>query len=174
MRLSRVLLVSLALGLAPLPLVLGCDGATTTVDVRYSTPEHTIATLFGAYGVEDLTQDEVRERMAGNGRFELRDRDTYLSCFSDLHTPTDEGLAGFVFGGLAAGKDDLRTTIAGETATISPRPGFEVVMHREDDGRWLISLDESVPAEVRTRLGMVAADFEHRQRRGQSTGTTVQ
>lgn len=152
----------------------GCEGATTTVDVRYSTPEHTIATLFTAYGVEDLTQDEVRQRMASNSRFELRDRDTYLSCFSDVATATDEGLAGFVFGGLAAGKDDLRTTIAGDRATVSPRPGFDVVMHREDDGRWLISLSESVPDEVRVRLGAVAADFEHRQRRGQSTGSAMQ
>jgi hypothetical protein len=173
MRPLRVVSIVLALSLAPLSLV-ACDGATTEVDVRYSTPEHTISTLFSAYGVEDLSQEEVRSRMAGNGRFELRDRDTYLSCFGDLRTPTDEGLAGFVFGGLAAGKDDLRTTITNDRATVSPRPGFDVVMHREEDGRWLISLDESVPAEVRTRLGMVAADFDQRQRRGQSTGAVVQ
>jgi len=174
MRALRVVSVVLALAFAPLSLLAGCEGATTEVDVRYSTPEHTTETLFSAYGVEDLSQDEVRARMASNSRFELRDRQTYLSCFGDLHTATDEGLAGFVFGGLAAGKDDLRTTITGDRATISPRPGFDVVMNREEDGRWLISLDESVPAEVRTRLGMVAADFDQRQRRGQSTGSVVQ
>jgi hypothetical protein len=167
-----------ALRLASLALVLGfalgCEGATTTVDVRYSTPEHTITTLFTSYGLEELSQDEVRQRMASNGRFELRDRDTYLSCFADLETPTDEGLAGFVLGALAAGKDELRTSIANDRAIVSPRPGFDVVLHREDDGRWLISLRESVPDEVRTRLGMVAADYEHRQRRGRSTGTVVQ
>jgi hypothetical protein len=173
MRALRLACLAIVLGLTPLALT-ACEGATTTVDVRYSTPEHTITTLFTSYGIEDLTQDEVRQRMADNGRFELRDRDTYLSCFGDLETPTDEGLAGFVFGALAAGKDDLRTSIANDRATISPRPGFDVVLHREEDGRWLISLTESVPDEVRVRLGMVAADYEHRQRRGQSTGTVVQ
>lgn len=168
-------MVSLVLGLALAPLSLAaCEGATTEVDVRYSTPEHTISTLFSAYGVEDLSQDEIRARMTGNDRFELRDRDTYLSCFADVRTPTDEGLAGFVFGALAAGKDDLRTTITNDRATVSPRPGFDVVLHREEDGRWLIALEESVPAEVRTRLGLVAADFDQRQRRGQSTGAVVQ
>jgi hypothetical protein len=64
--------------------------------------------------------------------------------------------------------------IANGRATVSPRPGFEVVLRRQDDGRWLISLADSVPEEVRTRLGMVAADYEHRQRRGQSTGAVIQ
>lgn len=173
MRLPGLTLFVLASALG-LSLSAGCEGSTTEIDVRYSTPEHTITTLFTAYGVEQLSQEEVRQRMAGNGHFELRDRETYLSCFGDLATPTDEGLAGFVFGALAAGKDDLRTVIANGRATVSPRPGFEVVLRRQDDGRWLISLADSVPEEVRTRLGMVAADYEHRQRRGQSTGAVIQ
>ena len=167
-----------ALGLLASSLALalggGCDGATTEVDVRYSTPEHTIETLFTAYGIEDLTQEDVRQRMASNTRFELRDRETYLSCFGDLATPTDEGLAGFVFGALAAGKDDLRTTITNDRATVSPRPGMDVVLHRDEGGRWLISLEDSVPDEVRTRLGMLATDVEQRQRRGTSTGAAVE
>jgi len=168
-------LLSSMVSLTALSLVLmGCEGATTTVDARFSTPEHTVQTLFSAYGVEDLSQDDVRARMATNARFELRDRVTYLECFGDLETPTDEGLAGFVFGALAAGKDELRTTIANERATVSPREGMNVVLLRGEDGRWLISLRESVPDEVRTRLGMVAADAEQRQRRGTSTGTQVE
>jgi hypothetical protein len=152
----------------------GCEGAVTEVDARYSTPEHTVETLFSAYGVEDLSQEDVRQRMATNGRFELRDRETYLSCFGDLETTTDEGLAGFVFGALAAGKDELRTTITNERAVVSPREGVNVVLLRGEDARWLISLRESVPDEVRTRLGVVAADAEHRQRRGTSTGAAVE
>ncbi len=173
MRRSKLVLGLLATSLVVV-LVAGCDGATTEVDVRYSTPEHTIETLFTAYGIEDLSQDDVRQRMASNTRFEVRDRDTYLSCFGDLETPTDEGLAGFVFGALAAGKDDLRTTMAHDRATVSPRAGVEVVLLRDEDGRWLISLRDSVPDEVRTRLGMVAADVEQRQRRGVSTGAVVE
>lgn len=169
----RSLSLVCALALAPLSLS-ACEGDTRTVDVRYSSPEHTVTTLFTAYGLESLSQDEVRQRMASNGHLELRDRETYLACFGDLETPADEGLAGFVLGALAAGKDELRTTITQDRATVSPRPGVEVVLRREDDGRWRIVLAESVPAEVRARMGIVAADYEHRQRRGLSTGATVQ
>jgi hypothetical protein len=154
--------------------VTACEGAVTEVDARFSTPEHTVRTLFGAYGVEDLSQQEIRDRMTTHGRFELRDRESYLACFADLETTADEGLAGFVFGALAAGKDELRTTITNDRATVSPRENMNVVLLRGEDGRWRISLRESVPDEVRTRLGVVAADAERRERRGISTGARVE
>ena len=167
---SLVFRVLLVLALATPPLAsTACSGATETVDARYSTPEHTANTLFSAYGIEALSGEDVRARMTSNARFDLHDRETFTSCFRDLETTTDEGLAGFVFGALAAGKDNLRTEIVESRATMSPRTGVEIVFLREEDGRWLISLAESVPPEVRTRLGAVAADTEQRQRRGVAT-----
>jgi hypothetical protein len=169
---SLVLRACLLLALASTPLLTSaCSGATETVDARYSTPEHTANTLFSAYGIEALSGEDVRARMSSNARFDLHDRATFVSCFRDLETTTDEGLAGFVFGALAAGKDNLRTEILESRATMSPRTGVEIVFIREEDGRWLISLAESVPAEVRTRLGAVAADTEQRQRRGIPTSS---
>jgi hypothetical protein len=157
----RLPLLALVLALA------GCDGATTTVDARFSTPEHTVDTMLRAYGVEDATQEQIREQISAHGHFELRDRASYEACFEDMHDgPVDEGLAGFVFGALAAGREDLRFMTHGDRATVSPREGVEIVMHRGDDGAYRVVISESVPAEVRAQMAAVAGHAEDRARRG--------
>ncbi len=159
MRLSMVVLCLLA--------AIGCDGATRTIDARFSTPEHTVRTLLSAYGLADATQDQIRERMAAHDRFEMQSRATFRACFEDLGTQAaSEGVAGFVFGALAAGRDDLRVEITGDRATVSPRAGVEIVMHRGDDGAFRIVLRESVPAEVRARMASLAQHADDRLRRG--------
>lgn len=151
-----------------LTLGVGCDGGPRPVDVRFSTPERTVQTLFTAYGLERASQAEVRQRMIDGGRFSLRDPDSYRACFTDLSGPTEEGLAGFVLGALAAGKDELRTSVSGDRAVVSPREGVEIVLRRRDEeSPWRIVLRESVPDEVRARMNAVALDYEHRQARGQ-------
>ena len=161
--------LSAALLSAPVALS-GCEGAVTRTDARFSTPEHTVETLLHAYDLDDVPQAEIRERMARHGRFELADRDSYEECFADfLGTTSDEGYAGFVVGALAAGHDDIRVTITGEHATVSPREGVRIVMDRDDDGAWRIVLRESVPAELRERLSSVAEHAEGRLRRGIAT-----
>ncbi len=155
--------VPLALALA----LLGCDGATTTIDARFSTPEHTVETMLRAYGLEDATQEQIRERLSSQGRFELRDRASYEACFEDLgQGPVNEGLAGFVFGAIAAGREDLRVETYGDRATVSPREGIEIVMHRDEHGAYRVVIAESVPAEVRARMAAVAGHAEDRARRG--------
>ena len=162
--------VFLLASMLPMLAVLGCDGAVTHTDARFSTPEHTVDTLLRAYDLEDVSQDAIRDRMAHHGRFELADRDSYEECFADfLGTPSDEGYAGFVVGALAAGRDDARVTIVGERATVSPRDGVRIAMERDDDGAWRIVLRDSVPLELRERLSAVAEHAEGRMRRGIST-----
>jgi hypothetical protein len=155
--------------LVPLVLALasfGCDGATT-VDARFSTPEHTVDTMLRSYGLEDATQEQIREQLSAHGRFELRDRASYEACFEDLgQGPVNEGLAGFVFGAIAAGRADLRFQIFGERATVSPREGIEIVLHRGDDGAYRVVLAESIPDEVREQMAAVAGHAEDRARRG--------
>jgi hypothetical protein len=152
--------------LLALALLSACDGART-VDMRFSTPEHTVRTLLSAYGLQDATQDEIRERMAQHARFEMQSRATFRSCFEDLGSDAaEEGVAGFVFGAIAAGRDDLNVTITGDRATLTPREGVEVVMHRGEDGAFRIVLAQSVPAEVRTRMASLAQHAEDRARRG--------
>jgi hypothetical protein len=145
-----------------------CEGATHTVDARFSTPEHTALTLLGSYGLEHATQAEIREHMAQHDRFEMRDRHAYEACFSDLRDgdAASEGVAGFVFGAIAAGRDELRVQITGDRATLSPRDGVEIVMHRGDDGAFRIALADSVPSEVRTQIAAIAHHADERLRRG--------
>ena len=152
-----------ALVAAGLSLV-GCEGATTRVDRRYATPERTVHTLLEAYGLDALSQDAIRGRMAARERFVLRDRAAYEGCFDDLRGSTGEGMAGWVLGALAAGRDDLRTEMAADRASVSPREGVRIVM-RHVDGAWRIVLRDSVPREVQRGLAQVAARAEEQLRR---------
>jgi hypothetical protein len=146
----------------------GCEGLARS-DARLSTPERTVATLLGAYGLEDVPQEEIRARLASRGRFELHDRASFELCFSDLDGPVAEGLAGWVVGALAAGRDDVRTEIAHDRATVSPREGVRIVMHRGADG-WRIALRESVPEDVQRGMASLA---EHAHARALRTGTAA-
>lgn len=159
--------VRLAIGLFLLGSLLGCEEGLTRVDARFSTPEHTMGSLLRAYDLEDVPQAEIRERMAAHGRFALGDRDLYEECFADFDgSAIEEGWAGYVVGALAAGRDDVRVTIVGDRATLSPRDGVRIVMRRAEDGTWAIVLRDSVPAELRERLTSVAEHAEGRLRRG--------
>lgn len=154
----------------------GCEGGLTRTDARFSTPERTVETLLASYQLDALTQDEVRARLAAHARFELVDRRSFEACFADLDAgATSEGLAGWVLGALAAGKDELRTTIAADSATVSPREGVRIVLRREDDGAWRIVLAESVPDDVRRGITAVTTAHDQRLRRqGISTGGVAQ
>jgi hypothetical protein len=167
---SRRTLVPIAVPTVALLIALaGCDGITRT-DARFSTPEHTVHTLLSAYGFDALTQEEARARLATQDRFELIDRDAYRACFEDLGPIENEGLAGWVVGALASGKDELRTEIIGERATVSPREGVRIVMRRDATGGWRIVLRESVPEDVRRALITITARAEQRAR---ATGILV-
>lgn len=142
-------------------LALGCDDVTRT-DPRFSTPEHTVETLLGAYGLEDVPQDEVRQRIGTHGAFELQDRAAYEACFADLDAPGGEGMAGYVFGMIAAAKDELRyETVAGR-GYVTPRDGVRVVMERDETGAYRIVLADSVPEETRRSLMQVERNAERR------------
>lgn len=142
----------------------GCEGAGTTVDSRFATPERTVATLLASYGLEDVPQEEIRARMAAHERFELRDGEAFRACFVELDDPLSEGLAGWVLGALAVGRDELRTEIFGERATVAPREGVRIALHQQRDGTWRIALRESVPDDVRRALSSVAERHDRRVR----------
>lgn len=147
------------LGLA----LLGCgDGDVQTTDARFSTPERTVETLLGTYDLDDVPQEQITQMIVQRGSFELRDRETWAQCFADLEQPGGEGMAGYVLGLLAAGRDDLRYETAGEYAYAFPREGVRVVFERQDDGTYLISLARSVPEEVRGGLLQVEENARRR------------
>lgn len=153
-----------------LPLLVVCAVACDAprgVDARFSTPEHTIATLLASYGLEDVSQDEIRARMSGRQRFELRDRASFEACFADLEPgPVGEGLAGWVFGAIAAGRDELRVEIFADRAVVAPREGVRIAMSKDERGAWRIVLADSVPVDVQRALGAVA-ERHHRRAREQ-------
>lgn len=123
-------------------------------DARFATPESTLDTLLGVYGVADMSQEEIQQQMRSRGRFELRDEATYEACFDDYDGPQHEGLAGYVFGTVAAGKDQLRINMVQGKAHVFPDPDRRerYVVLVQSDGEWKISLRESVPADVRGAL----------------------
>lgn len=152
--------------LALAPVVVGvlasaCDDAQQT-DSRFATPERTVETLLGAYGIADTPQETVRARLAEHGGLELVDTATWRACFVDLDQPGGEGMAGYVLGMLAAARDELRYETIGERGFVIPREGIRVVMLRGDDGAYRILLAESVPDEVRRGLLTIEDNARHR------------
>lgn len=136
-------------------------------DMRFDTPEATLDTLLGAFGVEDQTQEEVQRHLQSRGRFDLQDEETYHACFVDFDGPASEALAGYVFGTVAAGKDQLRIVQVGDNVHVYPDPErreHHVVMVNTDTG-YRISLRESVPAEVRRALMAEHERIDTRNRR---------
>lgn len=148
------------------PLVLSaCQDAPR--DARFDTPEDTVATLLGSFGVDEQTQEEVQRHLRNRGRFDLQDEATYHACFLDFGGPASEGLAGYVFGVVAAGKDQLRFARVGEEVHVFPDPDsreLRVVMVDGEAG-YRISLRQSVPAEVRRALIAEHERIDARNRR---------
>ena len=147
--------------LLPLLSLFGCAEAVTRTDVRFSTPEHTVQTLLGAYGLEEVSQETIRARMAEGGGFTLQDRETWRACFTDFDQPGGEGMAGYVLGMLAAARDDLRYELAGDWAYVYPRDEVRVVMAHEG-GAYRIVLARSVPEDVRRTLMQVEDNARRR------------
>lgn len=146
----------------------GCASDVPT-DPRFAEPEATVRTLFTVYDVADLGEAEVQELLRQRVQFQVRDRAAYEACFADWRDPHDEGLAGFVFGRLAALKDHLRyeRSADGNTMRVIPtrdgNEGHPVVLHYTDGG-WKIALRESVPSELRQRLYRVYEEARQRER----------
>jgi hypothetical protein len=148
--------VSLSALVAPLLVftsLFGCEGVSA-VDERFSTPEHTIATLFDSYGLTGKTPDEVRA-MRREGRLRLRDALAYHACFTRFRDYLDEAMAGYVMGALAEDATDLRPQIVGDVARISIAGKTTVV----------IDLDASVPPETRRKLEDVVRRAQKMTRR---------
>ncbi len=129
-------------------------------DLRFHNPRATLFTFLDCYGVADLPQKEILRRMEIGRTFHLNDPATRDECFVDYEGPQDEGLVGYVFGGLAPVKDDLVISgderVAHTIASDDAGPTRPVVLHRTDLG-WKIHLRESVPRSVQRQLEEAAA-----------------
>lgn len=136
-------------------LALAACGPTSSADPRFATPERTVETMLAAHGAAGLSGAAIQARMASEGALPIVDREAYAACFVDRDEPGGEALAEYVFGMIAAAKDDLRYETIAERGAVIVRPGVRVAMRRGRDGAYRISLRESVPEDVRRRLGDV-------------------
>lgn len=140
---------------------------TRTADPRFSTPEHTIDTLLGTYGMAQASQAELDHWLENSQRYRLQDPPTFRACFEDYEGTQDEGLAGFVVGALVRGRSDARVTIVRDVAHVAAADR-RIVMHQTEGG-WKISLRDSVPREVQEQLREITRRaFEQNQRFGRT------
>jgi len=114
-----------------------------------------INSLFRAYGVEDMSQDEARRRLQARERFELLDPALFRSCFSDWQGEHDQALGGFVFGQLVAAKEDMTIEVDDGIARVKVAPEaseIQPIVVVKQDLAWKIDLRQSVPPRIRQSL----------------------
>ena len=147
---------------------LGACGGDAEADPRRASPESTVELLMRLYGVDGMSQADIQQHMRTHGNFELSDQRTFDECFVDHDGPEDEGLAGYVFGVLAAGKDELRVVRVQGRAFVYPNPerNDRYVVLVEEDEEWKVLLSESVPRDIQRRLREEYERIERRKQRG--------
>ena len=136
----------------------------------FDSPSATIDSLFRAYGVQDMTQDEARRRLQARERFELLDPALFRSCFSDWQGEHDQALGGFIFGQLVASKQDMKIEVDEETARVEVAPAsseIKPIVLVKQDLAWKIDLRRSVPPRVRQSLYEVYRRARRAERRAQ-------
>ena len=143
---------------------------TEAAPVGYESPSATIDTLFRAYDVQDMSQEEARRRLQARERFELRDTDLFKSCFSDWQGEHDHALGGFVFGQLVAAKEDMKIQVEEDVAKVEVAPessGMQPIVLVKVDRAWKIDLRESVPPRIRQSLYEVYRRARRAERQAQ-------
>jgi hypothetical protein len=121
----------------------------------FESPSATIDTLFRAYGVQDMPQEEARRRLQARERFELLDPALFRSCFSDWQGEHDHALGGFVFGQLVAAKEDMKIQVEEDVARVSVAPDsseIRPIVVVKQNLAWKIDLRQSVPPAIRQSL----------------------
>jgi hypothetical protein len=128
---------------------------TESAPTGFESPSATIESLFRAYDLQDISQEEARRRLEARERFELLDGQLFRKCFSDWEGEHDQALGGFVFGQLVAAKDELLITVEDHTAQVraaSASPELQPIVLVEQGGAWKIDLRQSVPPKIRQSL----------------------
>jgi len=128
---------------------------TESAPTGFESPSATIESLFRAYDLQDISQEEARRRLEARERFELLNGQLFRSCFSDWDGEHDQALGGFVFGQLVAAKDELLITVEDGTAQVraaSASPELQPIVLVQRGGAWKIDLRQSIPPKIRQSL----------------------
>lgn len=136
----------------------------------FESPSAAIDSLFRAYGVQAMSQEEARRRLQARERFELLDPDLFRSCFSDWQGEHDQALGGFVFGQLVAAKEDMTIEVEEDIARVQVAPDSSEVrpiVVVKQNLAWKIDLRQSVPPRIRQSLYEVYRRARRAERRAQ-------
>jgi len=156
------------LNIFAIALLLSCT--SEKAPAGFDSPSATIDSLFRAYGVQDMTQDEARRRLQARERFELLDPALFRSCFSDWQGEHDQALGGFVFGQLVAAKQDMKIYVEKEIARVEVAPAsseIKPIILVKQNLAWKIDLRQSVPPQIRQSLYEVYRRARRAERRAQ-------
>lgn len=126
-----------------------------SVPTGFESPSATIDSLFRAYDVQDISQEEARRRLQARERFSLVDANLFRQCFSDWQGEHDHALGGFVFGQLVAAKDELEITVEDDVARVRVAPEdseIRPIVIVKRDRAWKIDLHQSIAPEIRQSL----------------------
>lgn len=159
---------SFALAACALALLASCK--TERAPQGFESPTATIDSLFTAYGVREMSQEEARRRLRARERFELLKPDLFRSCFSDWQGEHDQALGGFVFGQLVAAKEELEISIDDDVATVRVAPAgsdIQPIIVVKQDHAWKIDLRQSIPPKIRQSLYEVYRRARRAERRAQ-------
>ncbi len=121
----------------------------------FESPSATIDSLFRAYDVQDVSQEEARRRLQARERFSLVDADLFRQCFSDWQGEHDHALGGFVFGQLVAAKEDLEISVDDDIAQVRVAPEeseMRPIVIVKRDQAWRIDLRRSIEPQIRQSL----------------------
>lgn len=144
---------SLILAVVTVSLLMSCR--SEKAPEGFESPSSAIDSLFRAYGVQDMSQDEARRRLQARERFELLDPALFRSCFSDWQGEHDQALGGFVFGQLVAAKQDMKIEVEEDTARVQVAPAsseIQPIVLVKQQLAWKIDLRQSVPPRIRQDL----------------------
>lgn len=141
--------------LAALGFFLFASCKTEQAPLGFESPSATIESLFRAYDVQGISQEEARRRLQARERFKLVDESLFRTCFLDWQGEHDHALGGFVFGQLVAAKDQLEISVEDDIAQVRVAPDspeVQPIVLRKQQSAWKIDLRDSVPAKVRQSL----------------------
>ena len=122
-------------------------------DEDLATPLATAHTLLRAYHLDRATdaqiQRRVRRGIVSSSEHPV-DEALLRKALADFDPgdPVDRGLAVFLVGAIAARRDRLQESMAGDRGSVYVGDELLVVFRREPDG-WKIVMERSVPAAIR-------------------------
>ena len=134
-------------------------------DARLSTPQGTVEELLGAYGLAELDEESLHDRLTRRAPLHLADPLGRDRCVSGVERedPLYEAYLGYVVANLARGRGALRYQLVrpDETQVLADaahgRP-FPITLRRDAIG-WRVDLRRSFPDRVRREIDAAAVEL---------------